>query len=268
MKRDLYINKPDAPVQPDVSQKKMYQEIFWDWNPACKKNTAHISQFRTGNEVGMITVIPDGCRSFVFECGDNPIGRVHGLRRKNVVFTLKPNTEYFAFKPYTTQGIMKCSIGWHELVDDCVDFELLYPDTDILSRLKEAGTFEQRVSLWMDFARKYLIDINYSSDLVEHSELIICQNKGVVKIDKLCESLGYTSRHCREKFKDAQGISIKNYSEIIRFQNSVRLLSDGKADALDVTYSSNYYDQSHFIKEFKRFANKTPRDFKKQYYTG
>lgn len=127
MNNGLYVNKQDAPIQPDVSQRNSYQEIFWDWNPACKKNTAHISQFRTGKATNTITLIPDGCRSFVFECGSKPVGLVHGLRRKNVVFSLKPNTDYFAFKPYTIQGMRRGAVGWHELVDDCLDFGLLYP---------------------------------------------------------------------------------------------------------------------------------------------
>ena len=266
MTNGLYANKAESPLQPDISKRGTYQELFWDWNPTCKKNTAHISQFCTGSEGNLITLIPDGCRSFVFECGDNPIGRVHGIRRKNVVFALKPNTEYFAFKPYTTQGMRKGAMGWHELVDDCVDFELLYPNSGIAGRLKEAKSFKDRVAVWMDFTRKYLIDDSYNTDLVEYSELMICQSKGAIKIDKLCEVLGYTSRYCREKFKEAQGISIKSYSEIIRFQNSVRLLANDKVNALDVAYSGNYYDQSHFIKEFKKFANRTPQSFKKQYY--
>lgn len=266
MKQDLYVNKPDAPMQPDIFKKKVYQEVFWDWNPVCKKNTAHICQFSTGNETSLIKVLPDGCRCFVFECSDNPSGRVHGLRRQNAVFTLKPNSEYFAFKPYTTQGIRKGSVGWHELVDEYLDFELLFPHTDMVSRMNEAGSFEKRVSLWMEFAIRYLIDSKYNCKLVEHSEHIICQSKGSIKIDTLSETLGYTGRHCREKFKNAHGISIKNYSEIIRFQNSVRLLGQKQIDALDVTYSNNYYDQSHFIKEFKKFADYTPNNFKKQFY--
>lgn len=266
MNNIVYAKRDEAPLQPDVSNRIDYQELFWDWNPGCKKNTAHISQFRTGDSTSLITLIPDGCRSFVFECSANPIGMVHGLRRKNVAFALKPNTDYFAFKPYTTQGVCKGSIGWHEIVDDCADFKALYPHSDILARLTEAKSFNARVKLWMAFARKYLIDDTYSTDLVEYSELMICQNKGAIKIDKLCETLGYTSRYCREKFKEAQGISIKSYSEIIRFQNSVRLLGQKKTDALDVAYSSNYYDQSHFIKEFKKFANRTPQSFKKQFY--
>lgn len=269
MTNDLYANKAESPLQPDISKRTAYQELFWDWNPACKKNTAHISQFRTDKVKNIITLIPDGCRSFVFECSDNPVGRVHGLRRRNVAFALKPNTDYFVFKPYTIQGMRRGVVGWHELVDDCVDFEMLYPHTDILARLTEARDFNARVTLWMDFARKYLIDDDYCADLVEYSELMICKAKGSVKINKLCERLGYTSRHCREKFKDAQGISIKNYSEIIRFQNSVRLLGDKRIDnVIDVAYSNHYYDQSHFIKEFKKFSNHTPQSFKKQYYTG
>lgn len=266
MQTDIYVYKDEAPLQPDISSRVSYRELFWDWNPGCKKNTAHISQFRTGDETSLITLIPDGCRSFVFECGANPIGRVHGLRRKNVVFALKPNTDYFAFKPYTGQGVKKGNLGWHEFVDECIDFDALYPKTDIVERLAAADSFESRVRLWMEFARKHLVDGKYSTDLVEYSELMICRNKGAIKINALCDTLGYTSRYCREKFKDALGISIKSYSEIIRFQNSVRLLGTSRFDTLDVAYSSNYYDQSHFIKEFKRFASRTPQSFKKYFY--
>lgn len=268
MNNQLYQTSQDAPIQPDLINRAGYKELFWDWNPACKKNTSVICQFRSNDiDDNSVTLIPDGCRCFIFECGDNPKGFVHGLRQKKVIVNLKPNTDYFIFKPYTTQGMRRAQVAWHELLDNYADFDELYPNTDILARLTETGNFKTRVRLWMDFARKQLIDDRYYSDLVEYSELMICQAKGAVKIDKLCEALGYTSRHCRERFKDAHGISIKNYSEIIRFQNSVRLLSDSACDgAIDVAYSNNYYDQSHFIKEFKKFTDKTPHSFKKQFY--
>jgi AraC-like DNA-binding protein len=57
-------------------------------------------------------------------------------------------------------------------------------------------------------------------------------------------------RHFLEKI----GLTPKMYSRIIRFNKVYQTLQSGDYDKWqDVVYQYNFYDQAHFIKDFKTF---------------
>ena len=81
------------------------------------------------------------------------------------------------------------------------------------------------------------------------------------------QEAGLSSRHFRRLFKQATGISPKLYSRILRME-SVLQEFHRNPDLQYLERVHGFYDQSHFIREFKRFTNVTPRSllkaFKKQ----
>jgi len=70
---------------------------------------------------------------------------------------------------------------------------------------------------------------------------------------------GYSSRWLNLKFEERLGISPKNYSSIIRFQRYYRelVLNPGNFFKQKLFYG-DYYDESHFIKDFRRFTDAPP----------
>ena len=73
---------------------------------------------------------------------------------------------------------------------------------------------------------------------------------------------GYSKRYLDMLFKEHVGLSPKSLASILRFQYFYQSWSQGEADAFskDALYAY-YYDQSHFIKEFKRFTGYTPEKY-------
>ncbi|WHT75212.1 helix-turn-helix domain-containing protein [Myroides odoratimimus] len=58
------------------------------------------------------------------------------------------------------------------------------------------------------------------------------------------------------------GMSPKLFSRIMRFQSSLDLLRESKFKNLTtLSYQSDYYDQSHYIREFKEFTGVSPKEF-------
>ena len=73
----------------------------------------------------------------------------------------------------------------------------------------------------------------------------------------------YISKKTLERyFLEQVGLSPKRYARICRF-NIVKNLfdQDPSLDWQEIVFSAGYYDQSHFIKEFKEFSGKTPREY-------
>ncbi|WKB35430.1 helix-turn-helix domain-containing protein [Terrilactibacillus sp. S3-3] len=80
----------------------------------------------------------------------------------------------------------------------------------------------------------------------------------------LSGEIGYTSQYIRKKFEKYIGFSPKQFCQVVKFQNSLdRILgaSAGDFDFMDITLESGFYDQSHFIRGFKKFANFTPKQY-------
>ena len=59
-------------------------------------------------------------------------------------------------------------------------------------------------------------------------------------------------------FRSLVGVNPKEYSRIVRFQKALAMMQSGESVLSQVAYASGYADQSHFIREFRRFSGVTP----------
>ena len=74
--------------------------------------------------------------------------------------------------------------------------------------------------------------------------------------------LKISERSLERLFKTHVGVSPKLYSRICRFQASLKMLKAANVASLtEIAYQENYFDQSHFIRDFKCFAGTTPKSF-------
>lgn len=233
-----------------------------------QKNLALCYQFKTGESGKPIRLIPDACLDFLFHCNeDNPSAIISGIQTIPYDLELEPNSVYFGFKPYSLMGMKQLPIAWHEILDNKISFSEQFGNTRIIEALASLNTFEDRVEAIQSFALDAMINAGYTPDFVELSELYICNEKGNVKMDTLNEYTGYTGRYCREKFKEALGISIKSYANIMRFQNAVRGLFNAQNDDClsDVVFDNGYFDQSHLNREFRRYSGEPPLSYRREY---
>jgi AraC-like DNA-binding protein len=81
-------------------------------------------------------------------------------------------------------------------------------------------------------------------------------------VGDLCSRLGLSNRHLIAQFRRTVGLTPKTYARIGRFQQVVdrcRGVSDVAWSR--VAFEHGYSDQSHLIREFRRFAGVTPGQF-------
>ncbi|GEN77207.1 helix-turn-helix domain-containing protein [Chryseobacterium hagamense] len=82
---------------------------------------------------------------------------------------------------------------------------------------------------------------------------LIYSSKGAVTVNELAQQTGWSSRQINRYFNKWLGLSLKAYLNIIRFSNSMRQVKNG-----NFYPELNYGDQSHFIREVKKFAGVKP----------
>jgi AraC-like DNA-binding protein len=86
----------------------------------------------------------------------------------------------------------------------------------------------------------------------------------LLRVDQLAKESFLSFRQFERNFKQLTGFSPKKYSRILRFQSATRLYGNKGKNLTDIAHECGYYDQSHFIHEFKQFSGYHP----KQYFSG
>lgn len=86
--------------------------------------------------------------------------------------------------------------------------------------------------------------------------------QGDVRIDSLCDYAGISRKSLNQQFMNDIGMSPKKYARLHRFSAIIsNLASQRHVDWAEIAYSAGFYDQTHFIKEFKAFSGETPTSF-------
>lgn len=85
-------------------------------------------------------------------------------------------------------------------------------------------------------------------------------SNGQVSIYELSKRNFTTVRQLERNFKKLIGLSPKEYSNIIRFQNALRLIknSNHNRSLLDIAFECGYYDHSHLSNEIRRNTGFSP----------
>lgn len=71
-----------------------------------------------------------------------------------------------------------------------------------------------------------------------------------------------SERSFQRKFKTFTGVDAKYFSRTARFQACLKqLLHTDRMRFAELSTEQSFYDQSHFIKEFRHFSGQTPKDY-------
>lgn len=159
----------------------------------------------------------------------------------------------------------------------------IYPLSDLLGKegkqlaaqINDVASVKGKITVLQQFLLQQLLSKDEDSIFDYCIEKIIA-SKGRIAIKELEKKTGYSSRWLNMKFNDKLGISPKNLASIIRFRQYYQSLVNGnEASFFRNDFYELYYDQSHFIKAFKRFTGLPPtkleqqiNDFGKNYYRG
>lgn len=82
---------------------------------------------------------------------------------------------------------------------------------------------------------------------------------GLERMDELCDRTGVSTRQLDRLFKSHLGFSPKTFARVVRFQRGLtRLMRDPGCTLAQIAAECGYYDQPHFVREFKAFSGTTP----------
>ena len=80
-------------------------------------------------------------------------------------------------------------------------------------------------------------------------------------INSVVSRYGISSRYLQKIFLNYSGLSLNLFSKIARFQKSIHLVVNKDSSLTTIANQCGYFDQSHFIKDFKFFTGSAPSRF-------
>jgi len=161
-------------------------------------------------------------------------------------------------------GAMKKLFGVSpaELTDNDFDLDLLISRSkadNIYSMLAECKTIPEKFNL----LSRLLINIILQSGQEISRDPIVrgILTRPSMAINTLEKETGFSRQYLHRVFKSHTGISIKKYQQISRVSSVIKSLNSKPGKLTQLAYSRGYFDQSHFIKDFKQLTGYSPLDY-------
>ncbi|HUW06881.1 MAG TPA: helix-turn-helix domain-containing protein [Williamwhitmania sp.] len=132
--------------------------------------------------------------------------------------------------------------------------------SEVEERLAIVKTDMQRIKAVEQFLLTQLKVIQTDKLIVEAVKLIY-QSKGTIRIKELNNKLFISQSPFEKRFRKVVGTTPKKFASIVRFNTVLENLDKTKS-LTEICYENNFFDQAHFIKNFKQFTGDNPESFK------
>ncbi len=231
-----------------------------------KNGISHFFSFsnKSGQDI-TVPLIVDSCINLIFEYKDGKV-RTHliGCTIEKRTFSVKKDAEYFGVRlqPSTVKFVREYSPK--EIIGNIIILDDLPSTKAFCKKMGQQNDFESRMTTFLQEYSKFKNEsgTENQSDLFKQISDLIIQRKGIIKISELEELSGYSARYINRIFDNELGMSAKQLCSSVKFQFLLSDLNRGDAENLtSIASEYNFYDQAHFIHEFKKFTGMTPKEY-------
>lgn len=223
------------------------------------------------------TIVPDGTMKLIFHYGDTY--RHHLKNGETIIlpkcFLIGQLTQPYiveplgitgsfvvrfhpnGFLPFTTTPIKN-------MENTAVPIDKLFGNEgkEIGENILNARDTSERINLIEPFLLKRLTDKKTIDAIVKSTIETILEANGKFTVNEFSQKMNINRRQLARKFSSAIGLSPKQLSKTIRIQTALKsLLVNDTTSLTDLAYENEYFDQAHFIKDFKEFTGVTPKEF-------
>jgi AraC-like DNA-binding protein len=257
----------------------MRDRVFFP-SPALKPFIKNYWTCRHDTDV-LEVMYPSGCVEFCIDISTNDTIRHRGDHAMKV-----PNLEVLGhwttpikaaikkgntclitrFHPYASSLFFPNAAS--EFTNGSIDLGDIYSkeSDEFYNRLMNQRTLEGKVGVLEEFLTQRLIKNKKNGHQLKLVEFLcndISAHNRPFSIESLSARLGFSERYVQKLFMEWVGITPQKFFSIQRFNRSLELLRSSPAPLTSIALECGYYDQAHFIKEFKSYTGLTPNQEKK-----
>ena len=223
------------------------------------------------------TIVPDGTMKLIFHYGEtykhhSQSGEITILPKcfligqltkpyviepigitGSFVVQFKPN----GFLPFTTIPI-------REMENTAIPLDKLFGENGkkLSEQILNANSTSERIQIIEIFLLGELSNKRTFDSIVKSTVETIFNANGKFSVNEFSKSKNINRRQLSRKFSSTIGLSPKQLAKTIRIQTTLKaLLNEEHTRLTDLAYENEYFDQAHFIKDFKEFTGLTPKEF-------
>jgi AraC-like DNA-binding protein len=223
-------------------------------------------------------ILPDGCTEFVFHQGDafdqynqdgtterQPMAMLVGQMRRPLVIQPTGRVRVLGVRFWPGGAYPFLQIPQNEIAGRLIALDAVLGGTarELHSRIADAPTPAESVRQVEAILLARLNQFRRRDEAALKAIALILRAGGCLSIDRLARETGINPRKLDRTFNTRVGLPPKTLCRIVRFQKVFKMIERQKSspDWVQIALDCGYYDQSHFIKEFKAFAGKEPTSY-------
>jgi AraC-like DNA-binding protein len=157
-------------------------------------------------------------------------------------------------------------------LNNFVDSVIKIDPTDLPFVNQSDSNLSSDIAILLNSINSYfeeLYSAHSTKTIIEKICEIIKLHHEEISVSEIAKSLNASQRLLQIKFRSSTGLTIKKYIQILKFRKSVDQMVHSDLEKLkltDVALYNQYFDQSHFIKQFKNVTKTTPKMFNSDMY--
>lgn len=210
-----------------------------------------------------LTLVPDASGCLVFTLDQQLSSILYGATTRVVVvesdFNEAPVRLFVEFLP----GGLSKFVGdcQDELTDRRLTVEEVCPA--LYSGVREAAERARDLDELVMRVDRLLLSLLPDEDtrLLAHAVALLEQRGGSLPVAELSRLLCYSERQINRLFNARVGMGVKKFSRLLRVNGAIQRMSTGEGSLTDLAQDSGFYDQPHFIRDFKEVCGTTPRQY-------
>ena len=139
---------------------------------------------------------------------------------------------------------------------------LKIPILELREKVQHCLSASQKLEIvateFLRFYQNQFID----NPFIDYSIQEIHQSPNQTVLKDLSQKVGYSQKHIIKMFKDHVGVTPKEYLKVIRFQKAIQEIeANHEINWTSLALDCGFYDQSHFISDFKDFSGYKPSTY-------
>lgn len=223
-------------------------------------------------------IIPDGASVLVFNFGNTVVSEAQQIQKDiqktlfTGVFSHFSNINYLQNQQHKQIGIIFKPAGSYPFIrKPIIEFKNLATETDVFDS-KQFDEIHERLSNEISVERRLFLLEKILLNLLKknYEETIITELINVIKInpqmsiEELVRKTGYSQQHLNRILGKYAGMNAKGFQKIFRINSAMRAVqsSDQAVNFTEIAHQLNYFDQAHFIHDFKEMTGMTPKEYR------
>jgi AraC-like DNA-binding protein len=166
-------------------------------------------------------------------------------------------------KPTAISSLFQLPV--YEYTEERISLDRIFKNiflAPLVEKIQQSAEVIEKVKLLEEFVLRHYNENKPVPDYIDYAANVIIEKNGMIQIADLLQNVFMSRRNFERKFFKKVGLSPKYYARIRKMAYLTNLIAGKKkVDWVTLFSQCEFYDQSHFIKDFIEFTGRSPQQY-------